>query len=84
MAKTIREVRLTFSEKDKDISEFLKGKSSQTAYIKDILRLHMQIEQSYLANGVSVEQSVPRETIKVEEKKQDEFDFSLDDLNLGL
>ena len=84
MAKTIREVRLTFSEKDKDISEFLKGKSSQTAYIKDILRLHMQIEQSYLANGVSVERSVSCETVKVEDNKQDEFDFSLDDLNLGL
>ena len=84
MAKTIREVRLTFSEKDKDISEFLKGKSSQTAYIKDLIRLHMQIEQSYLANGVSVEQSVSCETVKVEENKQDEFDFSLDDLNLGL
>ena len=82
MAKTIREVRLTFNEKDKDISEWLKGKSSQTAYIKDILRLHMQIEQSYLANGMNVEQSVSRETVKVEEKKQDEFDFSLDDLNL--
>ena len=82
MAKTIREVRLTFSEKDKDISEFLKGKSSQTAYIKDILRLHMQIEQSYLSNGISVEQSVSCETVKVEEKKQDEFDFSLDDLGL--
>ena len=82
MAKTIREVRLTFNEKDKDISEWLKGKSSQTAYIKDILRLHMQIEQSYLANGADVEQSVSRETVKVEEKKQDEFDFSLDDLNL--
>lgn len=82
MAKTIREVRLTFNEKDKDISEWLKGKSSQTAYIKDLLRLHMQIEQSYLANGVNVEQSVSRETVKVEEKKQDEFDFSLDDLNL--
>ena len=81
MAKTIREVRLTFSEKDKDISEWLKGKSSQAAYIKDILRLHMQIEQSYLANGVNMEQSVPRETVK-EENKQDEFDFSLDDLNL--
>ena len=80
MAKTIREVRLTFSEKDKDISEFLKGKSSQTAYIKDILRLHMQIEQSYLANGV--EQSVSCETVKVEENKQDEFNFSLDDLGL--
>lgn len=82
MAKTIREVRLTFNEKDKDISEWLKGKSSQTAYIKDILRLHMQIEQSYLANGVIVEQSVSCETVKVEEKKQDEFDFSLDDLGL--
>lgn len=82
MAKTIREVRLTFNEKDKDISEWLKGKSSQTAYIKDLLRLHMQIEQSYLANGVNVEQSVSRETVKVEEKKQDEFDFSLDDLGL--
>ena len=82
MAKTIREVRLTFNEKDKDISEWLKGKSSQTAYIKDILRLHMQIEQSYLANGATIITDVSRETIKVEERKQDEFDFSLDDLNL--
>ena len=84
MAKTIREVRLTFSEKDKDISEFLKGKSSQTGYIKDILRLHMQIEQSYLSNGVSVEQSVSCETVKEEKKQDEEFNFSLDDLNLGL
>lgn len=82
MAKTIREVRLTFNEKDKDISEWLKGKSSQTAYIKDLLRLHMQIEQSYLADGMNVEQSVSRETVNVEEKKQDEFDFDLSDLNL--
>lgn len=82
MAKTIREVRLTFSEKDKDIIEFLNGKTSKTGYIKDLIRLHMLIEQSYLANGTNVEQSVSRETVKVEEKKQDEFDFSLDDLNL--
>ena len=83
MAKTIREVRLTFSEKDKDISEFLKGKSSQTAYIKDILRLHMQIEQSYLANGMAVITDVSCETVKVEESKvNEEFDFSLDDLGL--
>lgn len=82
MAKTIKEVRLTFNERDKDIIEFLNGKTSKTAYIKDILRLHMQIEQSYLVNGVNVEQSVSRETVNVEEKKQDEFDFSLDDLGL--
>nr|DAI99541.1 MAG TPA: hypothetical protein [Caudoviricetes sp.] len=82
MAKTIKEVRLTFNEKDSDIIEYLNGKTSKTAFIKDLIRLHMQIEQSYLANGMNVEQSVSRETIKVEERKQDEFDFSLDDLNL--
>lgn len=81
MAKTIKEVRLTFNEKDKDIIEFLNGKTSKTGYIKDLLRLHMQIEQSYLANGVNVEQSVSRETIK-EDKESDEFDFNLDDLGL--
>ena len=83
MAKTIREVRLTFSEKDKDISEFLKGKSSQTAYIKDLIRLHMQIEQSYLANGVNVKQdNVSCETVKEENKVNEDFDFDLSDLNL--
>ena len=82
MKKTIKEVRLTFSEKDKDIIEFLNGKTSKTGYIKDLIRLHMLIEQSYLANNVNVEQSVSRETVNVEEKKQDEFDFDLSDLNL--
>ena len=83
MANPIREVRLTFSEKDKDISEFLKGKSSQTAYIKDLIRLHMQIEQSYLVNGVNVKQdNVSCGTIKEESKVNDDFDFDLSDLNL--
>ena len=83
MAKTIRELRLTFNEKDKDISEWLKGKSSQTAYIKDLLRLHLQIEQSYLSNGVNVKQdNVSCGTIKEDDKVDDEFDFSLDDLDL--
>ena len=83
MAKTIREVRLTFSEKDKDISEWLKGKTSQTAYIKDLIRLHMLIEQSYLVNGVNVKQdNVSCETIKEESKVNDDFDFDLSDLNL--
>ena len=81
--KTIKEMRLTFNEGDKDIIEFLNGKTSKTGYIKDLIRLHMQIEQSYLANSMSVEQSVSCETVN-EENKQDEFDFSLDDLNLGL
>lgn len=80
--KTIKEIRLTFNEKDRDIIEFLDNKTSKTGYIKDLIRLHMQIEQSYLANGVSVEQNnVSCGTIK-EENKVDDFDFSLDDLDL--
>ena len=80
--KTIKEMRLTFNERDKDIIEFLNGKTSKTGYIKDLIRLHMQIEQSYLANGATITTDVSCETVKVEEKKQDEFDFSLDDLGL--
>lgn len=79
---TKKEMRLTFNEKDKDIIEFLNGKTSKTGYIKDLIRLHMLIEQSYLANGVNVEQGVSRETVKVEERKQDEYDFDLSDLGL--
>ena len=51
MAKTIKEVRLTFNERDKDIIEFLNRKTSKTGYIKDLIRLHMLIEQSYLAKA---------------------------------
>lgn len=80
--KTIKEIRLTFNEKDRDIIEFLDNKTSKTGYIKDLIRLHMQIEQSYLANGLSVEQNVTREKIKEESKVNDNFDFSLDDLGL--
>ena len=67
---TKKEMRLTFNEKDKDIIEFLNGKTSKTGYIKDLIRLHMLIEQSYLANGVNVEQSVSRETIKRSEERR--------------
>lgn len=83
MAKTIKEVRLTFNERDKDITEFLNRKTSKTGYIKDLIRLHMLIEQSYLANGVNVKQNnVSCGTIKEDDKESDEFDFDLSDLNL--
>lgn len=81
--KTIKEMRLTFNERDKDIIEFLNGKTSKTGYIKDLIRLHMLIEQSYLVNGVNVKQdNVSCGTIKEEIKVNDDFDFDLSDLNL--
>lgn len=42
----------------------------------------MRIEQSYMSNGINVEQNVLCETIKKEDKVNDEFDFDLSDLNL--
>ena len=69
--KTIKEIRLTFNESDKDIIEFLNGKTSKKGIIKDLIRLHMQIEQSYLANGTKATTDVSCETVKVEYNKQD-------------
>ena len=80
---TKKEIRLTFSEKDSNIIDFLNTKTSKTGYRKDLIRLHMLIEQSYLATGMQVTTNVPCETVEIkEEKKQDEYDFSLDDLGL--
>lgn len=73
MAK--KEIRLTFNEKELDLYDFLCKKSSKTAYVKDLLRLHMNIEDSYMANGLTVA-TVPT----TQEKKQDEYDFDITDL----
>ena len=71
-----KEVRLTLNtEKDQDIIQFLNSKSSKVAYIKDLIRLHMKIEESYMANGLTVN-TVP----SIQEEKQDKFDFDLNDL----
>ncbi len=71
-----KEVRLTLNtEKDQDIIQFLNSKSSKVAYIKDIVRLHMKIEESYMANGLTVN-TVPL----TQEEKQDKYDFDITDL----
>lgn len=73
MAK--KEIRLTFNEKELDLYDFLCKKSSKTAYVKDLLRLHMNIENSYMANGLTI-----NTVSSVQEEKQDEYDFDITDL----
>ena len=71
-----KEVRLTLNtEKDQDIIQFLNSKSSKVAYIKDLIRLHMKIEESYMANGLTVN-AIP----STQEKKQDKYDFDITDI----
>lgn len=71
-----KEVRLTLNtEKDQDIIQFLNSKSSKVAYIKDLIRLHMKIEESYMANSLMIN------TISsTQEEKQDKYDFDITDL----
>lgn len=73
MAK--KEIRLTFNEKELDLYDFLCKKSSKTAYVKDLLRLHMNIEDSYMGNGLTV-----NTVSSTQEEKQDEYDFDITDL----
>ena len=71
-----KEVRLTLNtEKDQDIIQFLNSKSSKVAYIKDLIRLHMKIEESYMSNSLTIN-TIP----STQEKKQDKYDFDITDL----
>lgn len=71
-----KEVRLTLNtEKDQDIIQFLNSKSSKVAYIKDLIRLHMKIEESYMANSLMIN-TIP----STQEEKQDKYDFDITDL----
>ena len=71
-----KEVRLTLNtEKDQDIIQFLNSKSSKVAYIKDLIRLHMKIEDSYMGNNLMIN-TIP----SAQEEKQDKYDFDITDL----
>ena len=71
-----KEVRLTLNtEKDQDIIQFLNSKSSKVAYIKDLIRLHMKIEESYMGNSLMIN-TIP----STQEEKQDKYDFDITDL----
>lgn len=77
MAK--KEIRLTFNEKELDLYDFLCKKSSKTAYVKDIVRLHMKQEEAFIScsiNGVQVINS------KSDIKENNDYDFDISDLGL--
>lgn len=81
MAK--KELRLTFNKNDDDIVEFLNRKTSKTAYIKDIVRLHMKQEEAFIScsiNGVQVVNS--KSDIEENIKENNDYDFDISDLGL--
>lgn len=49
MAKP-REIRITFKEKEADLYNYIQGKSSASAFLKDLARLEQKKEEIYLNN----------------------------------
>lgn len=98
-----REIRVTFTDKEKDIYDFIKSKSSASNFIKDLVKLEKERQENYtnavldnniekiaevLANKIcEVEVKEDTKLKKIEEnkdnnKRKDEFDFDINDLDL--
>ena len=42
-----REIRVTFTDKEKDIYDFIKSKSSASNFIKDLVKLEKERQENY-------------------------------------
>lgn len=47
------DVRIRFSDNEKDIEEYLNKKTSKAGFIKDLIRIEMQREYNYINGNVS-------------------------------
>ena len=82
---TKKELRLTFTDKDLDLIEYLNEKTSKVAWIKDPLRKEMKHEKAYINfNGVNLQpvDNSLETTIKQNTNTQINNDciFNVDDL----
>lgn len=87
MAKP-REIRITFKEKEDDLYRFIQGKSSASAFLKDLARLEQKKEEIYLNNlKTNILNNIKTESVeglavvdKVNEVKKEE-NFDLPDIS---
>ena len=75
-----KEIRITFKESENDIYDYVKGKSSPSAFLKDLATLEQKRENLYLTintvipnDNTIIQYNVPTE---VETKSVEELDFS--------
>ena len=75
-----KEIRITFKESENDLYDYVKGKSSPSAFLKDLATLEQKKENLYLDanmvitnNNTITQYNVPTE---VETKSVEELDFS--------
>lgn len=89
-----REIRVTFTDKEEDLYNFIKEKSSASNFIKDLARLEKERQENYknslvegnleklaekLANKLGKVELKEESTI-TDENKTGEYDFQIDDI----
>lgn len=82
---TKKELRLTFTDKDLDLIEYLSEKTSKVAWIKDTLRKEMKHEKAYINfNGVNLQPINGSSETLIQQTKNISIDndciFNIDDL----
>lgn len=75
-----KEIRITFKESENDLYDYVKRKSSPSAFLKDLATLEQKRENLYLTintvipnDNTIIQYNVPTE---VETKSVEELDFS--------
>ena len=72
-----KELRITFKESEMYLYEYIKQKSSPSAFLKDLAAIEQRRETIYLNNQVAVNEPVIQQVEQVGESK------SIDDLDIS-
>lgn len=78
-----KELRITFKESESHLYDYIKQKSSPSAFLKDLAAIEQRREDLYLNNQVVANNPVPLQAVPVTETKDvEDLDISdLDDLS---
>lgn len=72
-----KELRITFKESEMSLYEYIKQKSSPSAFLKDLAAIEQRRETIYLNNQVAANEPVIQQVEQVGESK------SIDDLDIS-
>lgn len=90
-----REIRVTFTAKEEDLYNFIKGKSSASNFIKDLATLEKERQENYtssivenkleeiaekLANKLGTVNLKQEDHTEEKSKVVDEYDFDINDI----
>lgn len=93
-----REIRVTFTDKEEDLYNYIVNKSSKTAFLKDLASIEKKREENYINSSVENKvKEIAEEIVNIlgtqvsndtvisnqdENENNNEYDFDIDDLGL--